>query len=124
MKKESVNTVRTTKIREADILSAAIEYLEILFNQNKLRYLRVHPVRLVKKDGGFITVPVRRSQKGAPDVVVFFRKGYAAAFEFKRPGGKLTDEQLQWRLNLIDLGYECYVIESVDQFYVIVREHL
>src|SRR5262245_60470371 len=85
---------------ETSILSPLVEFLEILSNQGKLRYLRVHPVRPFTKNGKTAFAKVRPSQRGAPDLVVFmpnFASEETVAFiEGKSKTGKLTSNQLEW----------------------------
>src|SRR5262245_29915779 len=81
---------------ETAILSPLIEFLEILSNQGKLRYIRVHPVRPFSKNGKVAFAKVRESQKGAPDLVVFM-PDVIAFIEGKSKRGKLSPEQLEWK---------------------------
>lgn len=84
------------KIKESDILNLFIDTLEPLVAQGKLRYIRHHPVRLVTRNGKTFTAPVNDSQLGAPDLVIFF-PAECWLVEIKRPQGKLTPKQKEWR---------------------------
>lgn len=52
---------------------------------------------------------------GLPDYIIWLRGGRPILIEFKRPGGKPTPLQLTTHKQLKELGYEVYVIDSVEE---------
>lgn len=97
------------KRRESDILRACQDWLEA----NNILYIRVNPISPTG-DGGWRKP--RASQRGAPDLVVFYRDWseflntkylFPLAVECKSPKGELSPHQQAWkeRAKQIRLGY-------------------
>lgn len=55
---------------------------------------------------------------GVPDVCIILNNGYTCWLEFKNPNGKgrLSDQQLQYRDNLIKSRHFWFLISSLDDF--------
>ena len=86
---------RTRKVKEADIQKMIVDVLEPLVAQNKIRYIRHHPIRLATRKGKTFFVPVNPSQLGAADLIVFL-PSEVWIIETKAPKGKLKEHQITW----------------------------
>ena len=52
---------------------------------------------------------------GFPDVVCLWPARGVAFIEFKRPGGLISDNQLDWHMRLHDMGHDICLAYSADQ---------
>ncbi len=57
---------------------------------------------------------------GEPDFVILADSGKVWFIEVKRPGGKLTNEQKQFREKAARLGHTVHVVYSFDEFHKLV----
>lgn len=106
-------------LKEQDIIRAIMDFLDL----KKILYLRHHPMRIGTAKGRSFPVPVRASQLGAPDLILFLQgdfldktKGRVIAVEVKRPGERQSPEQIAWqeRLEATGTGYMiAYSVEDV-----------
>jgi len=53
--------------------------------------------------------------KGVPDVIVITDGGFVVFLEIKRPGGKLSPEQVVFRDRCKEIGAEYHIISDLDQ---------
>lgn len=88
-------TRRARQVKEADIQKMIVGALEPLVAQNRLRYIRHHPVRIATRKGKTFFVPVPQSQLGAADLIVFL-PSECWIIETKSPKGKLAEHQIAW----------------------------
>ena len=100
---------------EAVIKKACTDYLDILENQGKLYYIRNNSFAgtIVRGNGtrGFI----KNNKKGTADVIVFPGHSRALWCEFKRPlASKQSPDQVKFEKLIKGLGYEYYIIRSLD----------
>jgi hypothetical protein len=63
-----------------------------------------------------------KNKPGFPDIIIALPGGWALWLELKSKTGRLSKEQEQWRLKLMALGHEHYVIKSYRQFLEVVRD--
>lgn len=68
------------KVAEKDTLSAIRDYLE----WHQIPYVRVQPMRPVHTKKGVVFGNIRKSQKGAPDLVILIDCDYYVAKTFER----------------------------------------
>ena len=59
---------------------------------------------------------IDRGRKGFPDRSFFLPGGKLFLVEFKRPNEKPTQVQLEYHAALIDLGFEIWLCDNLDQF--------
>ena len=57
---------------------------------------------------------------GFPDVICIWRGGLCF-IEFKRPSGKLTDNQAEWLMRLDDWGFQTSVCRTVEDAILFLR---
>lgn len=55
--------------------------------------------------------------------VFFLWEGQAAFVEVKRPGGKVSDEQVNFMHTAIELGALCFLVESLDELILALEPH-
>jgi len=104
------------KIAEAPISKLIRDALEIYDRQNKLRYFRAHPIRLVTRKRKTFPVPIAESQKGAPDYFVFlFNCSETWFIETKATGKKLSPYQKRWSEPGFYDGFRYFKIDSVTE---------
>ena len=102
---------------ESSTLGAIIDYLE----RKRIRYVRVHPVRLVSRKGKTFPGRIKASQKGAPDLVIATPHGQTLWVETKCAVGKVRREQALWQQDLYLAGHIHYYIRSIDEFLGVAR---
>lgn len=59
------------------------------------------------------------AMKGVPDVIVLVDGGFFVGLEIKRPGKKLSPDQVEFKRRCDEIGAEYYLISSVDDLKVI-----
>ena len=103
---------RVRPLKESDTLKAIVDFLEA----RKILYVRVHPIRLVSRKGQTFPVPIKHSQVGAPDLLIFPKDNppRCLAVEAKAPGGKQTPDQVLWQERAERVGVAYLVVENVD----------
>lgn len=71
----------------------------------------------VEAEGGMCLKWVCPGHKGVPDRMILFPDGIIAFVELKRPGAKVKAGGLQewWQQRLVELGFPCYEISTVEQ---------
>jgi hypothetical protein len=71
-----------------------------------------------RKTGQVRFAPVRKSQLGSPDIILFGHERseqLVYALEIKSYNGRLRAEQIQWSERAVKIGIKCYVIRNVDE---------
>ena len=66
-------------------------------------------------------------QRGVPDIIGLLRQTNqttAFAFEVKRPGGKLSNEQREWLARFNDIGGYGYMVDSLEDVIEIFEKEL
>lgn len=59
---------------------------------------------------------IDRGRKGFPDRSIFCPNGKLFLVEFKRPNEKPTQVQLEYHAALIDLGFDIWLCDNLEQF--------
>ena len=73
-----------------------------------VRYAECHGCKALKL--------IDRGRKGFPDRSFFLPGGKLFLVEFKRPKEKPTQVQLEYHAALIDLGFDVWLCEGLEQF--------
>ena len=55
------------------------------------------------------------SNTGAPDRLIFCPNGRTLLIEFKKPGGKVAEKQIEYHRWLDSLGFQVEIHDSVDE---------
>lgn len=73
--------------------------------------------KAVEDEGGVCLKWTCPGHRGVPDRMILFPGGIIAFVELKRPGAKVKAGGLQewWRQRLVELGFPCYEISTVEQ---------
>ncbi len=79
-------------------------------------------VQAVKSRGGLALKFTSPSMDGMPDRLLLSPKGEVAWVEVKATGKKLRPLQVRRKRQLEDLGFRCYVLDSVEQIGEILDE--
>ena len=110
---------------EADTLKAISDYCEV----KGILYLRINPISPVNSGKGLRFRAVRPSQRGAPDLLVFWgvkmpKVGWTLApiaVEVKSPIGKQSEDQKRWELAAMKVGMTYRVVRSLEEFLEVLR---
>lgn len=73
--------------------------------------------KAVEDEGGVCLKWTCPGHRGVPDRMILFPGGIIAFVELKRPGAKVKAGGLQewWRQRLVEFGFPCYEISTVEQ---------
>lgn len=95
-------------ILENEVIKAIRTFLDY----KKVLYFRVNNIPIPLKGGGF-----RRftGKKGAPDLVCVVEPGLFVGIEVKRPGGKLSPDQIQFQKEVQAKGGIYICVSSVSE---------
>ncbi len=96
--------------KEKQIQSAIINYLEYLQNQGELYYIRNQSGALKIDDRRFI----RFGRRGSADIIVFFKGGVCQFWEIKTNKGRQSQSQKEFENVIKRLGFEYYIVRSLD----------
>lgn len=69
----------------------------------------------LKKAGWVVDKSVQHSHNGWPDITAYKFPGRVLFIEVKRPGEKPTQLQKYWHSRLKTMGFDCHVIDDVEQ---------
>lgn len=94
---------------EQNIQKAIIDYLRI----KRYVVFKHHSTGFTVRDGK--VAAFRYSEKGISDIIACSPQGTFVAIEVKRPGGKPTDEQIQFIKQIILNGGIAFVAHSIDE---------
>lgn len=97
--------------RESAIQKEIISNLEA----RQILYVRINPIRLAGKQGRIFAVPIPKSQKGAPDLLVFPDDFPPLALEVKSEVGRQKPEQKLWEEKWVKCGNIYRVVRSWDE---------
>ena len=103
------------QVPEKAVLRACLDYLDI----TRTLYVRVHPVKPVSREGQMFFTPVRHSQKGAPDLLIFPSPGVVIAGECKSSKGALSAAQEGWRERAQLVGITYAILRSVEDLQMV-----
>lgn len=96
---------------EKDIQSAICDYLQL----KRYFFWRQNTAPTVQKNdsGWFFRKMPKHSRRGVPDIIVI-RKGTVIFLEVKRPGGKLSPDQEDFKDDCIRESVQYHVVTSID----------
>ena len=114
-------------MKETDIQSTKIWYLEILETQGKIFFNRNNKIHPLNKDSrgkviGFRSLPFG-AKKGIPDIWVIIN-GKTIGLEVKTPTGKQSKEQKEIQEKFIKNGADYYVVRSYEEVKNILDKYL
>ena len=95
---------------EKDIQNACCEYLVL----KKYYIHRANNIPIFNKSLGIFRSMPKYAKKGFPDIVVLCEKG-TVYLEIKRPGGKLSEDQIVFQKVCQKFNIPYYMITSVDE---------
>jgi hypothetical protein len=102
-------------MKEKDLQKAVIQWLQYQENLGKLYFIRNNTFRgqIMRKNGtvGFM----RQGKVGCGDIIIFMPESRVIFAELKSDKGKLSLEQNEFRNRIDELGYEYWVIRSIDE---------
>ncbi len=101
------------RVRERDIIKMLMDFMDT----KGILYVRHHPVKMKTINKKTFMVPVRPSQKGAPDLIAFPKamEGKYVAIECKAPGKDLSDDQRDWKDRCLRSGGKYWIVDTVDE---------
>ncbi len=105
---------------ESLIQNAIETYLKLLENQGKLVYQKNNSGALQTRAGGF----VRFGKRGAPDFLVFIKAGKTLHLECKNEKGRQNANQLEFEINITNLGHKYFIVRSVSDVENILKKYL
>lgn len=104
--------------QESGIVTAVCHLLQLYENCGKLYWIRnnsgAQPVTYQKKDGTVRRRYLRSGRRGSSDIIVWL-PNRCIFFEVKTATGKLSPDQKEFAETIGKLGYEYYVVRSVDE---------
>ena len=101
---------------EKDDLKACMDFLDM----KRILFVRVHPVKPVSRQGQTFFTPVRPSQKGVADLLIFPRPGVVIAAECKSDRGKLSPSQEGWKERALCAGAIYITVHSVEDLQMVI----
>jgi hypothetical protein len=112
-------------IKEADISRACLEYLEAM----RIMYLRLNSGDVFRPGAAGKMYKVKGCPKGTADLLILAhrRKPLTPStprpvfVEFKSSKGKQTEEQAIFERDVESLGYEYYLIRSIDELIEVLK---
>ena len=106
-------TLKKQEPKESDIQSAICEYLQLrkhfFWRNNTTGVQRTTP------DGRTFWTNSKYSMKGVADIIIITDGGYAVFLEVKRPSGRLSPEQEEFKRKCEEKGCEYYRVTSIEQ---------
>jgi len=127
--------LRSSTPSEADTLRAITDYLEVA----RILYVRINPTSPILDEKRIMGVladlwnrkismieafsrirtmifrPLRESQQGVPDLIVFPGLRRTLLIEVKSPTGRLSEKQKHWQAYAAVAGLRYMVVRSVDE---------
>ncbi|MGL5614513.1 VRR-NUC domain-containing protein [Cetobacterium sp.] len=101
-------------MKESEIQSSIIDYLQILENKGKIFFQRINNTPVYDpKYKQFRSMP-KGSKKGFPDILVI-KAGKTIGIEVKTPIGKQSKEQKEIESKFKQHGQEYYIVRSLDE---------
>lgn len=102
---------------EAALIKAIKDVLEIFQAKGSLYYARLSTTGIPTREGGFRP----NSSRGLPDFMIWLPAGTWIGIEAKAPGGKLSEGQKTFALNMAKLGHEHHIIREIDELIHVLR---
>lgn len=114
------------KLLEHDIQAAYFDFISWEINRDS-RYDAIYAVPNAGKRsvGALLYYKAEGLRSGVPDVCIPVPvKPYCGAYiEFKRPGEKQTQKQIEWFIKLTNLGHKCVVCYDATVAYEWTKEY-
>jgi len=107
-------------MKESLIQTAIEQYLAYQENLKKLCFQKNNSGALPTARGSWI----RFGKAGAPDFIVWLPNGKCICIEVKNETGKLSVIQKEFKDKITKLGYEYFIVRSVDEVEVIINKIL
>lgn len=101
---------------ESEIQKACLDYLRLL----NIPRRKINTVGIKKADGSWIP----SQSRGTADIIGVLRSGRFLAVEVKRPGGKLSKEQVEFLEEFDRGGAVCMVVTSVEELEKFIKPYL
>lgn len=101
-------------MKESEIQSGIIDYLQILENQGKIFFHRANNTAVYDPIGKKFRSMAKGQKKGFPDILVL-KSSRCIALEVKTVTGKQSKEQKQVQSNFEQQGFEYYVVRNIDE---------
>lgn len=103
-------------MKEQAIVKQIKEYLQSLEDSNKLYFIRNNSGAVVVKNRF-----IRFGKEGSSDFIIFMPKNRVLFIEIKNESGKQTEKQKEFKNKIVNLGYEYYIVRSVDELINIIN---
>lgn len=100
-------------MKESDIQSGIIDYLQILENQGKLFFQRTNNNPVYDPIGKKFRSLAKGQKKGFPDILVL-KSGRCIGLEVKTSTGKQSKEQKEIQKHFEKQVFEYYVVRSIE----------
>ena len=78
------------------IQDSILDYLMIIGRQHPCKFWRARPAQYIRAQGSDVGFQLHPSEIGMPDIMGT-GWGHTIGIEVKRPGGKLSKDQITWR---------------------------
>lgn len=101
-------------MKETEIQSSIIDYLQILENQNKIFFHRINNTAIYDPVGKKFRSMGKGVKKGFPDILVIVN-GRTIGFEVKTATGKQSKEQKDIESRFKQHGQEYFVVRTVEE---------
>ena len=101
-------------MKESEIQSSIIDYLQLLENQGKLFIQRVNNTPIYDPIGRKFRSLAKGTKRGFPDILVF-KDGKCIGLEVKTNVGKQSKEQREMEKLMKEHGAAYYVVRSLDE---------
>lgn len=113
---------RTNKLvlSERSILREIVGYLKWLESAGKLYWIRNNSGAFVLESEKYRKRFVRFGRQGSSDLIVFLKGGRTIFFEVKRKNGYQTQAQKEFEQTIRALGYEYYVVRSLNEVILVI----
>lgn len=111
-------------VKEADVQRQIIDYLKLLEGRGKLIWQRNNPGIIFRKKEGRGYWKMEGSPPGSADLLVFLPDGVTLHMEVKRPGGRLSSNQVEFRDRLSALGHRYVVVKSIEEAQEVLSEYI
>ncbi len=101
-------------MKESEIQSSIIDYLQVLENQGKLFLHRVNNMGVYDPKRKAYRVFPKGAKKGFPDIIVI-KNGFLIGLEVKTGEGKQSNNQKEVEKKLKKHGAAYYVVRSLEE---------
>ncbi|MGL5190228.1 MAG: VRR-NUC domain-containing protein [Cetobacterium sp.] len=108
-------------MKEIEIQSSIIQYLQILENQNKIFFQRINNIPVYDSKHKKYRSMVKGGKKGFPDILIL-TAGKIIGLEVKSETGKQSKEQKEIEKKFKQHGQEYFVVRSLQEVIAILSE--